>query len=102
MSEKLPKGAVGAGLRGHRAAEVDELLVEIAKAIGGIDWEPVGGIANNVHTVEVFGRPGPGPHRAPDQRHPRPSRPNRPGAWRDGPDAACRPPELVRRPRPAA
>jgi hypothetical protein len=53
MSEKLPKGAVGAGLRGHRAAEVDELLVEIAKAIGGIDWEPVGGIANNVHTVEV-------------------------------------------------
>jgi hypothetical protein len=37
--------------------EVDQWLRDVDKEIGGISWAPVGGIENNVHTVEVASDP---------------------------------------------
>ena len=37
--------------------EVDQWLRDVDREIGGISWAPVGGIENNVHTVEVASDP---------------------------------------------
>jgi hypothetical protein len=37
--------------------EVELWIREVDKAVGGISWSPVGGIENNVHTVEVASDP---------------------------------------------
>lgn len=41
----------------RNGAELKELLAEISKEIGGITRLPLGGISNNVHTVEVAADP---------------------------------------------
>ena len=53
MSEKLPKGLSEKVFDVTDADEVEDLLADIAKAVGGVTWKPVGGIPNNVHTIEV-------------------------------------------------
>jgi hypothetical protein len=37
--------------------QVDQWIRDVDKSIGGISWAPVGGIQNNVHTVEVASDP---------------------------------------------
>jgi hypothetical protein len=37
--------------------DVDQWIRDVDKEIGGISWSPVGGIENNVHTVEVASDP---------------------------------------------
>jgi hypothetical protein len=39
------------------ADEVDEWIAEVSDAVGGVAWRPLGGIDNNVHTVEVASDP---------------------------------------------
>lgn len=38
-------------------SEVERWLAEVAKAVGGVAWMALGGIPNNVHTVEVASDP---------------------------------------------
>src|SRR5438132_2811293 len=37
--------------------DLDQWIRDVDKEIGGISWVPVGGIDNNVHTVEVASDP---------------------------------------------
>jgi hypothetical protein len=38
-------------------AEVGDWLSDVSEALGGVSWHPLGGIPNNVHTVEVASDP---------------------------------------------
>ncbi len=57
MSAKLPKKLSEMVFEVTDSDQVDDLLADIAKAVGGVRWKPVGGIPNNVHTVEVASDP---------------------------------------------
>jgi hypothetical protein len=57
VSEKLPKNLSEKVFEIVDADQVDDLLAAVAKAVGGVSWLPIGGIENNVHTVEVASDP---------------------------------------------
>jgi len=54
---KLPKNLSEKIFEIATEEELDDWLREIDKVVGGISWTPVGGIDNNVHTVEVSSDP---------------------------------------------
>ncbi len=53
MTAKLPKDLSEQVFEITDSGAVEDLLAEIAKAVSGVTWKPVGGIENNVHTIEV-------------------------------------------------
>lgn len=53
MSANLPKGLSERVFDVTDSDAVEDLLADVAKAAGGVTWRPVGGIPNNVHTIEV-------------------------------------------------
>jgi hypothetical protein len=54
---KLPADVSQRALQLATSVEIDEWLAGAAKALGGVDWRPLGGIDNNVHTVEAASDP---------------------------------------------
>ena len=41
----------------RRGEDLRDWIYEVDKEVGGVSWQPLGGITNNVHTVEVASDP---------------------------------------------
>ncbi len=44
-------------LRATRPDEIEQWLTDVDRYVGGLRWVPLGGIENNVHTVQVSADP---------------------------------------------
>lgn len=44
-------------LRAARTDEIEQWLIDVDRYVGGLRWVPLGGIENNVHTVQVSADP---------------------------------------------
>jgi hypothetical protein len=54
---KLSRGLAERVLALKTQDEVDQWIRDVSAEVGGISWKPLGGIENNVHTVEVASDP---------------------------------------------
>ena len=57
MTTTLSEALTTRGLSAVTASDVARWLDDVAAEVGGVTWAPLGGIANNVHTVEVASDP---------------------------------------------
>ena len=58
MTSVVPRSLADGVFELVRGEEVADWIDEVAAAVGGVTWRPLGGIDNNVHTVEVASDPG--------------------------------------------